>query len=282
MRPNQALCSCALALAAVFTPGAASADPSKEQCIAANDAAQDLRQAGKLREAREKLALCVAQSCPGPVREDCAQRLDEVNRAMPTLVFEVKDKTGNDVGAATVTMDGRPLADGLGGASIAIDPGEHRFVFEDPYGIAPKTETRIIVREGDKDRHVRVVLGAPAKNDDAEHDASTPSDGGTQRTIGLVLGGVGAVSLVVGTVFAFVSKSTYDGAQGCPNACTDSGYQQGQSAYSQATVATVGLAAGVALAAAGGVLYFTAPKAGVSVSPTVGASGAGLRIVGAW
>ena len=36
----------------------------------------------KLRDAREKLTVCVARSCPAMIRDDCAQRLNEVQRAL--------------------------------------------------------------------------------------------------------------------------------------------------------------------------------------------------------
>ena len=47
-----------VALGVVLVPcPARAAEPTKVECIAANDAAQDLRRAGKLREAREKLVV---------------------------------------------------------------------------------------------------------------------------------------------------------------------------------------------------------------------------------
>ena len=48
----------------------------------ADDAAQDLRLEGKLQAAREQLLICTSPSCPRAVREDCAQRLEELNAAM--------------------------------------------------------------------------------------------------------------------------------------------------------------------------------------------------------
>ena len=279
----------ALLLATSAVPLAASAsEPTKQQCVDANGTAQDLRRAGKLLDAREKLALCVSQACPGPVREDCAQRLDEVDRATPTLVFEVKDTKGNDVSAVRVTMDGQLLVQKVGGASIAVDPGEHRFVFEDPDGIAPKTEQAIVVREGDKDRHVRVVLGVAATTGTPSAASAASDSGSSQRTIGLVLGGAGVAGLVVGSVFGLVSRSTYSQALqsecgGSANGCSPQGAQDGQAAHGQAMISTVAFIAGGALLAGGAVLYLTAPKAGsIGVAPTVGTNGAGLSVAGAW
>src|ERR1700733_4703749 len=99
----------AFILGGVLVPAttAIAADPTKQECIVASESAQDLRHAGKLREARARGAVCTAVSCPGPVREDCAQLVVEVDMAMPTLVFEVRDGAGNDVNRVRVTMDGQ-------------------------------------------------------------------------------------------------------------------------------------------------------------------------------
>ncbi len=270
----------------VSLPSAA-ADPTKEQCIAANDHAQEFRQTAKLGKAREQLLICVAQSCPGPVREDCAQRLDELDKAMSTIVFEIKDGAGNDVAAVTVTMDGQPFARQVGGAAVAVDPGEHHFVFAQAG--QPSTEKVVMVREAEKDRRVQVVLGtAPTAPSDAGQPPATPSDGSTQRMIGLVVGGAGVMGLVIGGVFGLVSKSTYNNAfqnecSSKPNGCSSQGAQDGQTAFSQATISTVGFVTGTALLAGGAVLYFTAPKGGsVAVSPTVGTNGGGFSLLAVW
>jgi hypothetical protein len=278
----------------LWSSAALAAGPTKEACVAANESAQDLRQAGKLREAREKLLICVSDACPGPVREDCVQRLNDVNTAMPTIVFEVKDPNGNDVSAARVRMDGQPLVDRVTGGAVSIDPGEHHFAFADANGSAHSEQT-VVVREGDHDRHVRVVLAisgqppvsAPAAGLQPETPAETES-GSTQRVIGLVAGGAGVAGLVVGGVFALVSKSTYDHAlhdecSNNPNTCSPQGAQDGRTAHTQATVSTVGFIAGGALLAAGAVLYFTSPRGtSVEVAPSVGTNGAGLAVRGLW
>lgn len=270
------------------------APPTKEACVTANEAAQDLRQAGKLREAREKLLLCVSDACPGPVREDCAQRLNDVNAAMPTIVFEVKDARGNDVVAARVAIDGKPLVDRVTGGAVSIDPGQHQFTFEDADG-AGRAEQTVVVREGDHDRHVRVVLaptGIPPAKPAPPAEAPAPSDtgmpGSTQRTIGIAVGAAGVVGLVLGGVFGVLAKSTYDHAfhvecRGNPNTCSTQGAQDGQTAHDQATVSTVGLVAGGVLLAGGAILYFTAPRVGpIEVAPAVGSNAAGVTLGGPW
>jgi hypothetical protein len=157
-------------------------------------------------------------------------------------------------------------------------------------------EKALVVREGEKDRHERIVLVATAPTATepvpeaatvAPVETTTRHDGATQRMAGLVVGGVGAAGIVLGTVFGFVSKSTYDGALGhctnrLPNECTQVGYDDGKSAHSQAAVSTVAFIAGGALLGTGVLLYFTAPKAGVTVSPSVGLASAGLDLRGSW
>ena len=185
---------------------------SKHECIEANESAQDLRQAGKLLEARTKLAFCAVANCPGPLREDCAQRLAEVDTAMPSLVFEAKDGSGNDLSAIRVTVDAQPLVERLDGTAIPVDPGVHTFVFETE-GIAP-TQKTLVVREGDKERRVGVVFGevmTSAAHQSAARGTDEPPS--TRRAIpplAYVAAGIGVVGLAVaiGTGIAAGDKNT--------------------------------------------------------------------------
>jgi hypothetical protein len=47
------------------------------------------------------------------VRDDCTRRLDELDKAQPTIVFEAKDGAGRDLTAVQVTVDGKPLVESL-------------------------------------------------------------------------------------------------------------------------------------------------------------------------
>jgi hypothetical protein len=268
----------------VPSPGRA-AGPTKQECVAANESAQDLRRAGQLREARTQLALCVSERCPGPVREDCAQRLSEVDAAMPSLVLVARDRSGNDMSAVIVTMDGLPFLDSLDGSAIQVDPGEHHFIFESE-GL-PATEKVVLVREGDKGRHVNVILGAPPPEPVEVRDTGL-FGGARRRTLALGVGGAGAVAFVLGGVLGLVAKATYDHAlhsecQGNPGACSWQGTEDGESAHALATASTVAFVAAGALLAGGAALYFTAPKASaVTMGPAVRADGAELRVRAAW
>jgi hypothetical protein len=293
LRRTLALSTMIVAAAFGTARGVAAAEPSKSECIAANESAQELRRGGSLREARGRLRVCVAQACPGPVREDCAQRLSEIDSAMPTIVFEVKDGGGSDLSAVKITVDGSPLADRLDGAALAVDPGEHTFRFE-AEGL-PAVEKKFVIRETEKGRRERVVMGtssSAASKPEPTSDAVPPrrgdaDAGSTQRTIGLVTGGVGVVGLIVGSIFGLVSKSTYDGAlkNNCnnnPASCNGDGVTAGKDAHTQAMTSTIGFIAGGVLLAGGALLYFTAPSGAVTVAPLVGRGNAGLSVRGAW
>jgi hypothetical protein len=123
----------------------------------ANARAQELRRDGHLSAAREQLLLCADASCPALVRADCAERLDDLDKAQPTIVFVAKTAGGRDVTAVKVTMDGKPLTDKLDGTELRVDPGQHVFTFA-VEGQPPTTMT-FVLAAGEKARRERIVVG---------------------------------------------------------------------------------------------------------------------------
>src|SRR5258706_11586172 len=99
----------AMAASLVLLASTAHAASTKEQCMAADTRAQELRQDGKLLDALAQLDVCASAACPALVRADCTERLDEVRRVLPSVVFEVKTASGADVVDARVEMDGTVL-----------------------------------------------------------------------------------------------------------------------------------------------------------------------------
>jgi hypothetical protein len=268
---------------------ASAAPPTKDECIDANETAQSLRKGESLREAEQRLLICVSANCPGPVRDDCAQRLTEVRSVIPTIVFVVKDEADQDLSAVRVTMDGAPLVDKLDGTAVAVNPGQHQFVFEAEG--RTRQEKALLVREGEKDRHERIVLAAPPVEspESAPVHVEPAPDGRVQRVAGIAVGTAGAVGVVFGAVFGLVAKSTYDHALSTechnndPNDCFNNGPADGRTAFGQATASTVAFVVGGVLIGGGALLYFTAPKGPtVAVSPALGAGTAGLALRGRW
>src|SRR6516164_7821903 len=94
------------AIALVAAPRRAHADDTAlAACIAANEGSIQRRNEHKLLDARAQALQCAADACPAVMRDACKRRVEQVNAALPTIVFDVKDATGTDV-AAKVTMDG--------------------------------------------------------------------------------------------------------------------------------------------------------------------------------
>jgi hypothetical protein len=300
------LCAAALLVAPLgFASPSAFAGASKDQCITANGNAQELRRDRKLSAAREQLHICADASCPTMVRDDCIKRLDELERAQPSIVFNVKDTKGTDVIDVRVSVDGRLLADHLDGSALMVDPGVHVFSFE-VTGQPPVTD-RLLIREGEIGRQEPIVIGsagsapsaiagAPATSQSAAAAAPPPEAASTpainrgsssrrglarQKVVGLVLGGVGVAGLAIGTTFGLRSGSAWSTAKdvcgGNPSACTNvpSGQSYRITAERDATISTVGFIAGGVLAATGVVLFFTAgpeksSTTGVVIGPSLG------------
>jgi hypothetical protein len=281
----------AFVVLALLGPAASADEPSKLECVRANETAQSLRQSGKLRDARAQLLVCIATSCPGPVRSDCADRLKEVDKATPTIAFDVTDASGVSLSAVAVTADGVAFAASLDGTAMPIDPGEHVFRFSSE-GLRPLERT-FVLREGERGRRESIVLGeasptAPPRAPVAPSSAPEGATSSPQRAIGLVTGGVGIVGVIVGSVLGLVAKSTYSGAvstcpNGPPSPCSQQGVNESGTAHSEATASTVAFIAGGALLAGGAAIYLTAPREGdVSVGPTAFVGGGGLGLRGTW
>ncbi len=290
---------------------ATAAEPTKQECVDANDGAQDLRQAGQLIEAREKLLLCASSSCPALVRQDCAPRLNEVDKAMPTLVFEATDEDGLEVKAVRVTIDGTWLSNTLDGTPLSINPGVHTLTFEaDGFRVAEKA---LVAQEGVKERHEQVVLRAMAKAQPASQPATPPpraprapvaprtspteANGAMstrpdsiERTEAFVALGIGGVGVALGSAFGVVAlfrSSFLDGA--ChQHACPPSEQSDINALHTYAVASTVSMGVGVIGLCAGGILLYQSRDAagsmpalggdGWRVSPWMGLGGAGVRV----
>jgi hypothetical protein len=294
------------AMALVGAPRSAYAeDATLTACIAANEGSIQRRAAHDLLEARAQALQCAVDACPALLRDACKKRVDQVNAALPTVVFDVKDASGADV-AVKVSMDGKPL-DTPQGAAVVANPGEHRFAFE--VAGQPPLEKQLILREGEKDRREAVVVGSatsptatatgggasPAGGAPASLDTATRASGwSTQKTLAVVAGGVGVAGIALGSVFGWMAHTSWEAAHGeCPSATSCAQHAQAvsdhDSASSSATISTVAFVAAAAAVTGGAVLWLTAPRvtaraesARVAKSPRLGVApaGAGLLLTG--
>jgi hypothetical protein len=285
----------ALAVSILGSPCARAKDPTVSDCLAATEASLKSGNEHHLRTERNQLLVCAAATCPADIRKECVRRIEDVNAAMPTILFEAKDAIGNDLSAVKVTMDGELIAGRLEGVSLSIDPGPHVFVFETAG--QPLVTRRFVIRESEKDRREAIVFeglrtagGALAPASQAPFAAPSPEptkDGlGTQRVVGLVAGGVGVVGLAVGSAFGLSAISKKSAAQqACPNLCsTQSQVDAWSDAKAEGNVSTaLFVVGGVALAGAV-VLWLTAPApmSGPGATAQVGLGPRGIRLEGTW
>ncbi len=294
--------ACSIVVAAGLLARPAHADP-KAECIQANTKAQNLRNADQLVEARAQLLICARGVCPGPVRADCTQWLGQVNDSLPTIVLGAKDPEGNDLVQVQVSMDGKLLSRTIDGRALSIDPGAHKLVFEEKG--QPPLSRQIVIHEGEKNREIDVRIGTAPKAAPASAPGSAParsaqsdpapgpggaappspspmpdqpreqhgSTGSTQRTLGLLAGGVGLVGAGVGTVFALKSQSKWNDAKtACGPGCGpgSEAYALNDQSKQAGTLAAISFVAGGALLVTGVVLWLTAPSK--ESAPAVGAA----------
>jgi hypothetical protein len=284
----------ALGLGAVLLGATSShaADPTTADCLAASEATIKLRSEHKLRAAREQLLICSSPACPADIRKECSSRVDAVSSQIPTILFEAKDGSGNDLAGVTVTMDGAPLAQRLEGTALSLDPGEHTFRFE-ATGQTP-VDRVLVIEEGQKDRRERVVFVAPAP---LEGVKAPPTDVTAevqahpitpQRIAAIASGGVGVLGGILGTAFGVSASSKWSGAQSeCGKSCAPTNPAVGErsSAVTDATLSTVFfVTAGVGLAT-GAILWFTAPREKprappLGIAPDVGPGHGGVVVAG--
>jgi hypothetical protein len=261
------------------------AEVTKESCIDANAKAQDARHEGRFRDARALLKFCADPRCPNLVANDCTVRLDELEHAQPTVLFDVRDRTGHDIADVAVTVDGQVLTRTLTGIAFAVEPGHHTVVFE---VAGQPAETRdVVLQEQEKGRVISVIVGAPpsptgpARATPAAGDRPAP----VQRTAGIVVGGVGLAGLVTGAVFGLLAASAKnDYEEHCGSSikapagqCDSTGLSEHSDAATKATVSTVLFVGGGALTAAGLTLWFTGAPGGPRASVAVTPGGALLR-----
>jgi hypothetical protein len=288
-RARRSLFGCAVTVVA-FSIQARSADaaPTKDQCIDADTQAQDLRRNASLLEAREALRLCVDEACPQMVREDCTKRLDELASEVPSIVFAAKGAARNDLSAVSVTIDGKPLVDHLDGSAIEVDPGEHTFSLT--AASLPPATLKLLIRECERGRHEAVLIappdaplarppdrklpvGAAGKTPEKGPDSSLrpAAPASTQRLVAWTALGLGAVGVVLGSVFGLESKSKHDEAKACGATCPDlPSHDANEDALKFGNISTVAFIVGAVGLASGTALWLTA-------KPTEASSNTGLR-----
>jgi hypothetical protein len=241
--------------------GAAHAQSEREQCANAADQAQQLRDEGKYRRAREQMLVCARDACPGPIKRDCLDWLRQLDEVAPTVVFAAKE--GNkDLTDVKVSMDGVQLTGSLDGRPIPVDLGKHVFRFE--HGGATQDQ-EVVIGAGQKGRNIAVVFTGSAPPPPPPPPPGGDSGGGDKGgsiVPAAIVGGIGVVAIGVGIGFGLSGKSAVDDLQSCKPKCAQSDVDK---ARTKLIIADVSFAVGAVGLIGAAVLYFMRPKVDAEV-----------------
>jgi serine/threonine-protein kinase len=228
-------------------------------------------------------------------------RADRLEPLLSKLTVSVATEN-KSIPGFQVTRSGEVVQTPLFDAAVPVDPGNLVIEATAP-GYEPVTKTVTVPGNGGR-AQVQIpalvptpgttpvpaagggaAAGSPSQagqeqgqqNSALTQGAST-NDGSTQRTVGVVVMGVGAAGLVVGTIFGVDALQKNNDAKdicGDDTSCpSQAGEDLSDDAQQAALVSTIGFVAGGVALAGGAVLYLTAPdgtEAGrVQLSPIAG------------
>lgn len=185
------------------TESAAPANPSKAECAAAYEAAQESRAAGQLRKTRERLEFCAQPECPSFVQRDCSRWFSEVERELPSVRISARDWEGAPAGDLQVSLDGERLQEPLADRPISIDPGQHEFVFERTGH--PKITRTIVAQQGVQNRVLVVDFGPP--NEGVPADRAQPSGSASLKPYAYAGWALGAVGIGTFAIMGTIGRS---------------------------------------------------------------------------
>lgn len=226
-----------------------------------------------------------------------------VEKSLRKLVINVKEP------GLSVTRDGGSVPEALLGKEVPVDPGEH-LIEVTGKGKRPWTSKVTLAAGPGVDRiDVPVLESAPADasgpkpgDPDYRPPVVSTSDGAGQRTVGLVVGGLGILGLLAAggvQILALNEGSKRDefrdqeqkaraaGDLTNANSYRAAGDSRDESASNNQLIAIISGAGGIVLLGVGAVLFFSAPKkssaAGtLQVTPMAGLGTGGLLFTGSF
>jgi hypothetical protein len=257
VRQGLVVAATAFAIVTMLAEGTASAGPDeREQCASSAEQAQQLRDEGKYRRAREQMLVCARDVCPGPIKSDCGKWLTELDRDAPTVVFGARDQKG-DLTDVKVSMDGVTLLERLDGKPVLVDSGEHTFKFESKDGSVK--EEKVLLRAAEKARPIIVTFSPkPPGGDGGGH--TEPEKGSIVPA--LVVGGVGVLALGSFAIFGIGGKNDVEDLQKCKPTCPE---KDVDSARTKLIIADISLGIGIVALIVSGYMILTRPNVDAKV-----------------
>ena len=211
-------------------------------------------------------------------------------RQLHRVVITVPETTY--VEGLRVARDGVEVRQAAWGTPLPLDPGEHTIEVT-----APGRETyRTIVSIEPGPGHTEIVIPPLAESEPETNvlavdtpargvgDDATSDPGATRRTIGVVVGSVGAAGLIAGGIFGLRAISLNSSSQDecrTERFCSQAGVELRNDARAAGNWATILGGVGGALVATGIVLWVTAPESGgPELSAVTTGEGASLLLRG--
>jgi hypothetical protein len=119
---------------------------------------QRLQRTAHFQAARREAVACGQDTCSETVRSQCTTWLENIERALPTLVIDARDGSGATLAAVRVEANGDLLAERLNGRALELDPGEYVLRFRHDGQVV---DQRTLIRESEKYRTIAVRFGDP-------------------------------------------------------------------------------------------------------------------------
>jgi hypothetical protein len=236
-----------------------------DMCVTASAEGEALEKDGKLVLAHDRFVNCTNDSCPADVVEECTRRAREVDFVTPSVVVLARDAEGQVLDDVRVSIDGAaPVS--VSGRVLALDPGEHEFVFHK----SGEADVLDVVRlhEGEKNRLVAVTYPMPPPplpkvepNRPPARRVSRPVPTGAW-----VAGGISAFGFAAFAILDSVGMSARSSDR-CATGCSSS---QRSSTDAEVDVADVFLGVGVAALGVAAWQFFARPSVPSSNAATVG------------
>lgn len=238
----------------------------KQQCVAASERAQQLKNAGKLEAARNELQVCGRSECPKLIQQDCTEWMKDILNILPSVVPGAKDRKGRDLVDVKVSIDGKVVTETLDGKAVNVDPGVHVFRFEGK-GMVPVDE-QVVIRQGEKNRILTLTLLTPEEKERGSTPSQSPSPSqpspppspsppakSSAPIAAFIVGGVGLVTLGVGGYVALdANMEASDLRATCAPTCRE---EDVKSIENRRLIGGVTAGVGGAILIVGVILFFT-------------------------
>jgi hypothetical protein len=217
------------------------------------------------------------------------QKVDAIEAKLSHVTFRAPSSDG-----VSFKLDGAALEAAVLGTSVPVDPGDHAIeatapgkkTYKSTFHVDPQSSSNVDV-PALADAPVPVTPPPPVVAEQPHDEA--PTDNGTKRTVGYIVGGAGIVAIGVGVYFGVRTLSlASDVSSACPNGpCTSpDAIDKNSTAHTDALISDITIGVGVVALAASAYLILTSKsshspnRAGFQLVPSASPNGGGAAFVG--